>query len=53
MNPLLADNAGPTTAAGAVTPERPLVAPAKGMLRTVLGMLWRDKFAHRRGDLPV
>src|SRR6476659_5775781 len=45
VNPLLSDNAGPTTAAGAVTPERPLPAPGKGRLRTVLAMLWRDKFA--------
>ena len=44
VNPLLADNAGPVTAAGPLAPERPIPA-GKGALRTVLAMLWRDRFA--------
>lgn len=44
MNTLLADNAGPVTAATPVAPERPL-APPSGGLRAVLAMLWRDRFA--------
>src|SRR3954447_10282451 len=44
-NPLLADNAGPTTAAGPTTPERPLPVPGKGRLRIILALLVRDKFA--------
>lgn len=44
VTPRLAETAGPATAAGPVTPERPLAAP-RGGLRAVLSMLGRDRFA--------
>ena len=44
VDPLLAGNAGPATAAGPLAPERP-IPTGKGALRIVLAMLRRDRFA--------
>lgn len=44
VDPLLADNAGPTTAAAPVAPERPIPG-ARSSLAAVLAMLRRDRFA--------
>ncbi len=44
MTPLIADTAGPVTAATPVTPQRPIPAE-RGAVRTALGMLGRDRFA--------